>query len=105
MELVPEKKKIGGGPQAPVSPGTLPAQASWWVGSIGAWRTTETRMSSAKVLGSRGQRLSPWKFGFVSFWHTVDPQGNSVEGAEGKRGRDGWGSGRVAGRTTDDEMG
>lgn len=46
-------------------------------------------MGTAKGLGSRGQRLSPGKSGFVSFWHTMDLQGNSVEAGEEKRGRDG----------------
>lgn len=51
-------------------------------------------MGTARVLGSRGQRLSPCKSGFGPFWHTVGLQGSSVEGER----REGWGvNGRMAG--------
>lgn len=42
-----------------------------------------------RVLGLRGQRLSPWKVGFVPFWHTVGLQGSSGKGAGGPW-IDGW---------------
>lgn len=52
------QKKTGGHLQAPVSPGTLSAQASCKMCQT-LWGTRETRMGTARVLDSRGQRLNP----------------------------------------------